>query len=132
MTILSPFPATKYYLDAMKEGVCKTDVWRDYANNINDDFRPPLWTQPGGIYSREELESHLRWFYGKFYLHPKFILDRILEVRNFGQFKRYASAGIGLLKMTFIPEGKLKDSWGLRNRTGVANSKAPEAAVALN
>jgi len=132
MTILSPFPATKYYLDAMKEGVCKTDVWRDYANNINDDFRPPLWTQPGGIYSREELESHLRWFYGKFYLHPKFIMDRILEVRNFGQFKRYASAGMGLLKMTFIKESKLRDSWGLRNREGVANSKAPEAAVALN
>jgi len=131
MTILSPFPATKYYLDAMKEGVCKTDVWRDYANNINDDFRPPLWTQPGGIYSREELESHLRWFYGKFYLHPKFILDRILEVRNFGQFKRYASAGIGLLKMTVLPESKLRDSWGLRNRTGIANSAQPEAAVKI-
>lgn len=132
MTILSPFPATKYYLDAINSGVITTDVWRDYANNINDDFRPPLWTQPGGIYSREELERHLRWFYGKFYLHPKFILDRVMEIRNFGQFKRYASAGMGLLKMTLVPESKLKDSWGLRTRTGVAASAAPEAAVELN
>ena len=132
MTILSPFPATAYYLTAIKEGVCKTDVWREYANNINDDFRPPLWSQPGGIYSREELESHLRWFYGKFYLHPKFIIDRILEIKNFGQFKRYASAGIGLLKMSLVPESKLKDSWGLRKRTGIAADKAPEAAIELN
>lgn len=132
MTILSPFPATKYYLDALSQGVLTKDVWKDYANEINDDFRPPLWTQPGGIYTREELESHLRWFYGKFYLNPKFIMDRVLEIRNFGQFKRYASAGMGLLKMTVVPESKLRDSWGLRTRTGVAASAAPEAAVELN
>lgn len=132
MTILSPFPATKYYLDALRDGVLDRDVWKDYAININDDFRPPLWSQPGGIYSRQELESHLRWFYGKFYLHPKFILDRVMEIRNMGQFKRYASAGIGLLKMSLVPESKLKDSWGLRKRTGVAASSQPEAAVAVN
>ena len=131
MTILSPFPATKYYLDALKDGVIDRDVWRDYAISINDDFRPPLWSQPGGIYNRQELESHLRWFYGKFYLTPEFIWERIKEVRNFGQFKRYASAGLGLLKMTLIPESKLKDSWGLRKRTGVAASATPEAAISI-
>ena len=130
MTILSPFPATKYYLDWLKLG--NKDVWRDYAVNINDDFRPPLWSQPTGIYSREELEEQLRWFYGKFYLTPGFIFERIKEVRNLGQFKRYASAGLSLLKMTCVPESKLKDSWGLRNRTGIANSEKPEAAVELN
>lgn len=129
MTILSPFPATKYYLEAQQEGVITEDVWKNYANTINDDFRPPLWDS---IYSREELEEQLRWFYGKFYLTPSFIWERIKEVRNMGQFKRYASAGISLLKMTLLPENKLKDSWGLRTRTGVAASKAPEAAVELN
>ena len=128
MTILSPFPATKYYLDAQKEGVIQTDVWRDYSMVINDDFRPPLWDE---IYDRQELESHLRWFYAKFYLTPEFLWERIKEVRNLGQFKRYASAGLSLLKMTFVPENKLKDSWGLRTRTGVASSASPEAAVKL-
>jgi anaerobic magnesium-protoporphyrin IX monomethyl ester cyclase len=129
MTILSPFPATQIYLRALQEGVIEGDPWRDYARQINDDFRPPLWDQ---IYTRQELESHLRWFYGKFYLTPRFVYDRVREVRNFGQFKRYASAGISLLKMTMIPEGKMKDSWGLRTRTGVASEKAPEAAVELH
>jgi len=128
MTILSPFPATQIYLRAKEEGVVTGDPWRDYAKNINDDFRPPLWDS---IYSRQELEKHLRWFYGQFYLQPSFVLDRIKEVRNFGQFKRYASAGMSLLKMTLVPEGKLKDSWQLRTKTGVAASKAPEAAVEI-
>ena len=35
---------------------------------------------------------------------------------KFGQFMRYAKAGLSLLKMSLIPESKLKDSWGLRNR----------------
>ena len=131
MTILSPFPATKYYLEAMQNNVISVDVWKNYANTINDDFRPPLWTQPGGIYTREELEKQMRWFYGQFYLQPKFIFDRIKEVRNLGQFKRYASAGLSLLSMTLIPEKKLKDSWGLRNATNTANSARPESAVSI-
>ena len=128
MTILSPFPATQIYLRAVQEGVVQGDPWRDYAKNINDDFRPPLWDQ---IYTRNELEKHLRWFYGEFYLQPKFVLDRIMEVRNMGQLNRYTSAGLSLLKMTFTPESKIRDSWGLRDRTGVANSAKPETAVAL-
>ena len=128
MTILSPFPATQIYLRAQQEGVIEGDPWRDYARLINDNFRPPLWDQ---IYTRNELEKHLRWFYGEFYLQPKFILDRIMEVRNLGQLKRYTSAGLSLLKMTVTPESKIRDSWGLRNRTGVANSAKPETAMAL-
>jgi radical SAM superfamily enzyme YgiQ (UPF0313 family) len=128
MTILSPFPATQIYLRALQEGVIVGDPWRDYANRINDDFRPPLWDQ---IYTRNELESHLRWFYGKFYLNPKFVFDRVLEVKNPGQFKRYASAGLSLLKMTLTPESKIRDSWGLRTKTGIASSAKPESAVEL-
>jgi len=132
MTILSPFPATQIYLRATQEGVIQGDPWRDYARRIHDDFRPPLWSQPGGIYTREELEKNLRWFYGQFYLQPTFIWERVKEVRNWGQFKRYAAAGLSLLKMTMIPEQKLKDSWQLRTKTGVASSAKPEAAVSVN
>lgn len=129
MTILSPFPATQIYLRALQEGVVEGDPWRDYARRINDDFRPPLWDQ---IYTRNELEKHLRWFYGEFYLQPQFVVDRIKEIRNFGQFKRYASAGISLLKMTMTPESKIRDSWQTRTKMGVANSAKPEAAIELN
>ncbi len=129
MTILSPFPATQIELRARQEGIIEGDPWRDYAKAINDDFRPPLWDD---IYTRKELENNLRKFYGMFYLTPEFVFERIKEIRNLGQFKRYASAGISLLKMTMQSESKLKDSWGLRNRTGIAASAQPEAAIAIN
>jgi len=128
MTILSPFPATQIYLRALQEGVIEGDPWRDYAKRIHDDFRPPLWDS---IYTRNELEKHLRWFYGKFYLQPSFVVDRIKEVRNYGQFKRYASAGVSLLKMTMVPEAKIKDSWRTRNENNIANSSRPETAGAV-
>ena len=126
MTILSPFPATQVYLRAMQEGVIKGDPWRDYSKTIHDDFRPPLWDL---IYSRNELESQLRWFYKNFYLQPGFIWERLMEVRNFGQFKRYFFAGLSIAKMALVPEHKLKDSWQLRNATDTANSKAPVSAL---
>jgi len=132
MTILSPFPATQSYLRAQQEGVVIGDPWRDYAREINDDFRPPLWSQPGGIYTRSELERNLRKFYAMFYLRPEFIFDRFKELRNFGQFKRYASAGMSMLNMTFTPESKIKDSWRTRKETGIAATKAPEASIELN
>jgi len=129
MTILSPFPATQIYLRALQEGVIEGDPWRDYARRINDDFRPPLWDS---IYTRTELEKHLRWFYGKFYLQPSFVVDRIKEVRNFGQFKRYASAGVSLLKMTLLPESKLQDSWRTRKEIDPEYSNKQEAAITIN
>lgn len=128
MTILSPFPATQIYLRALQEGVVTGDPWRDYANRIHDDFRPPLWDQ---IYTRNELEKNLRWFYGKFYLKPSFVIDRIKEVRNFGQFKRYASAGISLLKMTLKPESKIIDSWRTRNAIDPTYQVKQETAVKI-
>lgn len=128
MTILSPFPATEAYMLARQEGTIKGDPWREYSRKINDDFRPPLYD---AIYTRQELESMLRWFYRKFYLHPKFILDRVLEIRNWGQFKRYWSAGISLLKMTVVPESKMQDSWKLRTQRKTANTAQPESAVVL-
>ncbi len=128
MTILSPFPATEAYVRARKEGVIHGDPWRDYARAINDDFRPPLNDQ---IYTRQELEKNLRWFYRNFYLMPDFVMDRIMEVKNWGQFKRYFSAGLSLLKMTMVPESKMKDSWQLRTKTGIASSARPETALHL-
>jgi len=129
MTILSPFPATQIYLRALQEGVIEGDPWRDYAKRIHNSFRPPLWDS---IYTRNELEKHLRWFYGKFYLQPSFVIDRIKEVRNFGQFKRYASAGVSLLTMTMKPESKIIDSWRTRKELEPDYKMEQETAVAVH
>jgi len=96
-TILTPFPATKLYDQAMKNGFIKSDVWREYAKNPSEDFQPPIWEEN---FTREELQKKLRLFYKKFYLTPRFILGAISEVRNFKQLTRYFKAGVSLLKMS--------------------------------
>lgn len=115
MTILSPFPATAIYYRALRDGILDHDIWADYALNMPDDFRPPLWEEK---FTRSELEAELRWFYSKFYLTPHFIRDRIMEVRNMGQFMRYARGGLSLLKMSLVPDSKLMDSWRTRTKVG--------------
>jgi len=107
MTILSLFPATKIYETAQKEGVVKGDPWLDYVINPVSSFRPPVLDT---IYSYEEHEKHLRWFYKKFYLRPKFIMEKIAEIRSGEQFMRYLRGGISLVKMSLIKESKRKDA----------------------
>lgn len=114
MTILSPFPATQIYHRALKEGIIDKDVWKEYALNMNEDFRPPLWLEK---FKRVELENELRWFYRNFYLTPWFIWNTIKEIRNIGQFIRYAKAGFSLIKMTLVPDSKYREYWTRRKNT---------------
>ena len=58
-------------------------------------------------------------------------MDRVKEVRNFGQFKRYASAGISLLKMSLIPESKAKDYWRTRKTIDPTYENKQETAVQI-
>lgn len=107
MTILSLFPGTQIYKMAQKEGMVNGDPWLDYVHNPTLDFRPPMWES---IYKRQEHEKHLRAFYQGFYLRPSFLLERLSEIKNLGQFVRYFNAGISLIKMSLIKESKLKDA----------------------
>jgi anaerobic magnesium-protoporphyrin IX monomethyl ester cyclase len=105
MTILSLFPGTKVYDLALKNGLVPYDVWKEYVKKPTLEFRPPMWET---IYSRKEHEEHLRWFYKKFYLRPRFIWDRLCEIRNPGQLRRYTSAGLSLIRMSLQKESKAK------------------------
>jgi radical SAM superfamily enzyme YgiQ (UPF0313 family) len=92
-TILTPFPATKLY-DMWLEKHNK-DVWKDYALNPRQDFKPPIWDEH---FTREKLQQILKKIYKSYYLNPKFIWRRLKEVRNFRQLGRYTKAALSLIK----------------------------------
>lgn len=94
-TILTPFPATKLYRNALARGFYG-DVWREYAINPTPEFQAPIWPEN---FTREQLQKKLKSFYRGFYLRPMFLLKAILEIRNLAQLKRYFKAGLSLLKM---------------------------------
>jgi len=98
MTILTMFPSTKLYQLGLERGLVQEDVWKEYAEKPIEGFVPPAWTE---IYTREELQVFLKEMYKRFYLSPKYIWNKMLELRSWKQFKRYAKGGLAVLSQTY-------------------------------
>ncbi|MFO7559398.1 MAG: radical SAM protein [Desulfobacterales bacterium] len=95
LTILTPFPGTKIYLDGLKNGIIKKDYWREFAKNPTADFQPPHWDE---IFSKEALSELLVKGYKSFYLRPSYIARKILSVHSAHEFRKKAAAGLKLLQ----------------------------------
>jgi radical SAM superfamily enzyme YgiQ (UPF0313 family) len=96
LTILTPFPGTKIYLDGLNSGMIRKDYWREFAKNPSPDFVPPHWDE---FFTREELNDLLIQGYKSFYMRPSYILKRIVKVRSFPEFKKKAAAGLKVFSM---------------------------------
>ena len=92
-SLLTLFPATELYKEALKKGIIKKDVWVEYAKNPDPSFNPPLWN----IYSKDEGKRLLTTAYRMFYLRPSYILKTLLKINTAAEFKKYAKAGISLV-----------------------------------
>lgn len=103
LTVLTPFPGTEVYRQALAEGVIEGDVWRDFARAPRPAFQPPVWAEH---LDREELNDLLVRGYRSFYLRPGYILRRLARLRSWTELKRKAKAGLGV--------------WRLRQRGGAA------------
>lgn len=96
ITILTPFPGTQIYLDALERGIIKRDVWREFAANPTPDFQPPHW---GEHFTREELSKLLIEAYKGFYTRPAYIARRLMKVSSFSELRRKVKAGLKVLGM---------------------------------
>lgn len=96
ITLFTPFPATKIYNDALKQGIIKNDYWLEFAKNPNSDFKTPYWDQE---LSQEELFNLINLAYRQFYLRPSFIIKSILDLKSINDFKKKAKAGFKIVFM---------------------------------
>ncbi|MBW1943184.1 MAG: cobalamin-dependent protein [Deltaproteobacteria bacterium] len=96
LTILTPFPGTEIYAEALQQGIISKDCWREFAKNPTPDFVSPHWNE---LFSREELNQLLVKGYRAFYLRPSYIMKRLIKVRTLGEFLRKASAGVRVAGM---------------------------------
>ena len=96
MTILTPFPGTKIYLDGLAKGAIKKDYWREFATNPRADFVPPHWDE---YFTKEQLNGLLVRAYRSFYLNPLFILKSIRKISTLREFKKKAIAGLKVIGM---------------------------------
>jgi len=96
LTIFTPFPATKIYLEGLEKRIIEKDYWRDFAKNPSHKFVPPYWKENFTI---QELNELLVYAYKSFYTRPNYILRRLMKVQSLGEFKRKMKAGIKVFKM---------------------------------
>lgn len=96
ITIFTPFPGTKIYIDNLKKGIIKEDYWRKFAKEPTPDFVAPHWNE---TFTREELSNLLVKGYKSFYMRPAYILKRIRNLNSFDEFKRKVVTGLKVVLM---------------------------------
>jgi len=97
ITILTPFPGTEVYRQAIDEGVYDTDLWHGFATRPQAGFRPPYWTRE---ISRDRLEALLTEAYRSFYIRPRYIASQLLKIRSCRELRAKVKAG---LRVLFLP-----------------------------
>ncbi len=92
-SILSPTPGTKLYDDAVANGWYR-EV--DARNPMDKDLKRPAILNEN--WDEEKLTRILREAHRRFYLDPRYVLERLGEIRDPRELFRKAAAGIKLLR----------------------------------
>jgi len=95
-TIFSPYPGTELYYLGLEKGIIKKDIWREFAENPEKEFKVPLWEEN---FSRDQLYEIIVKFYKSFYLRPSYVASRIIRIKSGREFIKKAKAGLSVLFM---------------------------------
>lgn len=103
LAILTPFPATRIYENALEQGIYTSDIWREFAANPTKDFIPPVWNEN---FSREELQQLAAKGYKQFYLRPSYFLQRLGKLKSWNELLKNIKAGLKVLFFQGNIEGR--------------------------
>jgi len=96
LTVLTPFPATPLYLEALAKKKIKKDVWCLFAQKPDVNFVPPIWEEN---YSRQELFKIAAQIYQEFYMRPGYIFRQLVKVKSPKEAYRKIKAGLKVVGM---------------------------------
>ncbi len=97
VTILTPYPATALYYQALAEGVIKDDYWREFARQPQRGAATRYWEQN---FTRQELFGLLDRFYRRFYGRPTYILANLLKIKSLADLKKKIKVGLKVLSIS--------------------------------
>ncbi len=94
IAITTPFPGTELYRMGLEQGLFEEDYWQKFAQNPDESFKPPAWTEN---FTQDELEQMRQKAYRAFYARPSRLIRQALAVRSFEEFRKKLKLGFGLL-----------------------------------
>lgn len=99
LTVLTPFPATPLYAEALAKGKIEKDVWRLFAQKPSSAFEPPIWKEN---FSRQELFEIVAQAYKEFYTRPSYIIRQLAKISSPAEAVRKLKAGLKVIKMKAV------------------------------
>ena len=98
-SILSLFPNTEVYDQAVAKGLIVDGKWNEWARDpLNTKLKIEHWHE---YVSREQLVELQKKAYRMFYLRPSSIWNMIKQLRSFDEFKIKAKAALDILGINF-------------------------------
>jgi len=84
--ITVPYPGTKLFYEAIKEGTLKSLVWSDYASYHSATGKDPVYV-PKGM-RKDELIMLQKTATREYYLRPKIILSHLFKINSWENLKQ--------------------------------------------
>lgn len=82
--ILIPYMGTELFDEGIKNNILPINFWREYVLDPVPNAYIPIWNEH---LTREELSVLLKICYRKFYLRPSRVINNLLTLKGFSQFK---------------------------------------------
>jgi radical SAM superfamily enzyme YgiQ (UPF0313 family) len=90
--IVVPFPGTPLFTIARHKNWIKTFDWSKYESTSYPVYTPPNLT-------RKEIYALFKKSYREFYFRPSFVLNRLINLKNFDALKKDLKSMFGLIKI---------------------------------
>lgn len=94
--VLTPYPQTALYDEGVKKGILDPNTWEQFLLNPTQDFRPQVWTEH---FTADELAELCDMAFKRFYLRPKQMFRKLLDIKGWGDLTRKLKAGWEIVKL---------------------------------
>lgn len=94
--VLTPYPQTAVYEEGVKRGIIDPQNWERFVTNPRQDFKPQVWTES---FTGEQLGELCDSAFKRFYIRPKQMFRKLLEIQNFKDLARKLKAGWEIFKL---------------------------------
>lgn len=94
--VLTPYPQTALYDEGVRRGILDPNHWENFLKNPTPDFKPQVWTES---FTPEQLAEYCDLCFKRFYLRPKQMFRKLLEIKGWKDLSRKLKAGWEIVKL---------------------------------